>query len=61
MIDMHDYEPAARRYWWTLVVMGGAALLFSAYRLLQLDGAMKIPCLLTFAACRMRANSMCEI
>jgi signal transduction histidine kinase len=39
MIDMHDYNAAARRYWGAFVVLGAGTLAFAVYRLAQLDAA----------------------
>src|SRR5476651_1948061 len=38
LIDMPDYSPAARRYWWTVVVLGVWALIYSISRVGQLEG-----------------------
>jgi diguanylate cyclase (GGDEF)-like protein/PAS domain S-box-containing protein len=35
---MQDYSPAARRYWWTVVVLGVWALIFSISKVGQLEG-----------------------
>ena len=41
LIDMQDYSPAARRYWWTVVVLGVWALVYAvATRRAQLEGAL---------------------
>ena len=40
MIDMHDYNAVARRFWWSSVVVGYAVLVFALYRLLHLDAAV---------------------
>src|SRR5579859_2287666 len=37
LIDMQDYTPAARRYWWSVAFLGVLALGFSLARLAQLD------------------------
>jgi hypothetical protein len=39
VIDMHDYNAAARRYWWTAAVLGSAALAYAVYGLMKLSGA----------------------
>ncbi len=40
LIDMQDYSPAARRYWWTVVVLGVWALIFSISKVGQLEGVV---------------------
>ena len=38
LIDMQDYTPAARRYWWTVVVLGIWALVYSVANVSELHG-----------------------
>ncbi|HEX7560348.1 MAG TPA: EAL domain-containing protein [Usitatibacter sp.] len=38
LIDMQDYSPAARRYWWTVVFLGVWALIYAISRVGQLEG-----------------------
>jgi diguanylate cyclase (GGDEF)-like protein/PAS domain S-box-containing protein len=40
LIDMKDYTPAAKRYWWTVVFLGVWALVYSIARIGQLEGAV---------------------
>jgi PAS domain-containing protein len=42
LIDMNDYSPAARRYWWTVTVLGGLALVYSLFRVALLPAGMQI-------------------
>ncbi len=37
-IDMHDYSPAARRYWWTVAILGMAVLAYSIAHVVSVDG-----------------------
>ena len=41
-IDMNDYSEAARRYWWTLAILGALALGYSLFRVVLLPGEMLI-------------------
>ncbi len=38
IIDMQDYSPAARRYWWSVTVLGMAALAYSIASVVSIDG-----------------------
>src|SRR5471032_1090061 len=38
LIDMQDYSPAARRYWWIVVFLGVWALVYAISRVGQLEG-----------------------
>jgi diguanylate cyclase (GGDEF)-like protein/PAS domain S-box-containing protein len=38
LIDMQDYSPAARRYWWAVVVIGVWAAIFSVSQVARLEG-----------------------
>ena len=38
LIDMQDYSPAARRYWWIVVFLGVWALIYSISRVAQFEG-----------------------
>jgi hypothetical protein len=38
LIDMKDYTPAARRYWWTVVFLGVWALIYSIARIADFQG-----------------------
>jgi diguanylate cyclase (GGDEF)-like protein/PAS domain S-box-containing protein len=38
LIDMNDYSPAARRYWWAVTVLGGMAFAYSAFQVSLLPG-----------------------
>src|SRR5260221_5724844 len=40
LIDMQDYTPAARRYWWTVVFLGIWALIYAIARLGELEGML---------------------
>ncbi|HUL96192.1 MAG TPA: EAL domain-containing protein [Usitatibacter sp.] len=40
IIDMQDYTPAARRYWWTVVVLGVWSLTYSVSRVANLEAGM---------------------
>ena len=40
LIDMKDYSPSARRYWWTVVFFGVWALIYSISRVAMLEGAV---------------------
>jgi diguanylate cyclase (GGDEF)-like protein/PAS domain S-box-containing protein len=46
IIDMQDYSPAARRYWWTVVVLGVWALIYSISRVGQLEGVQLLQVLM---------------
>ncbi|HEX3098299.1 MAG TPA: EAL domain-containing protein [Usitatibacter sp.] len=37
-IDMQDYNPVARRYWWTVTLLGTAALAWSIAGVVAIDG-----------------------
>ena len=37
LIDMNDYTPAAKRYWWTVVPLGVAAFLYSGWQVAHLE------------------------
>jgi diguanylate cyclase (GGDEF)-like protein/PAS domain S-box-containing protein len=37
-IDMQDYSPAARRYWWVVTALGAAALAYSIADVVHIDG-----------------------
>jgi diguanylate cyclase (GGDEF)-like protein/PAS domain S-box-containing protein len=37
-IDMQDYNPVARRYWWTVTLLGAAALAYSMASVVAIDG-----------------------
>src|SRR6185312_16293517 len=38
IIDMQDYNPAARRYWWTITLLGMGALAYSIASVVAVDG-----------------------
>src|SRR5690242_3630736 len=38
IIDMNDYPPAARRYWWTVTFFGMAVLAYSIAHVVAIDG-----------------------
>src|SRR5258708_37886458 len=38
LIDMQDYSPAARRYWWTVVFLGVWALVYAISKVGQFEG-----------------------
>jgi diguanylate cyclase (GGDEF)-like protein/PAS domain S-box-containing protein len=38
LIDMQDYNPVARRYWWTVTLLGTAALAWSIAGVVAIDG-----------------------
>ena len=38
LIDMQDYSPAARRYWWTVVFLGVWALIYAISKVGQFEG-----------------------
>ena len=40
LIDMKDYTPAAKRYWWTVVFLGVWALIYSIAKIGQLEGVL---------------------
>ena len=40
LIDMKDYTPAARRYWWAVVFLGVWALIYAISRVAQFQGAV---------------------
>ena len=40
LIDMQDYSPAARRYWWTVVFLGVWALVFAISKVGQFEGVL---------------------
>jgi hypothetical protein len=40
LIDMQDYTPAAKRYWWTVVFLGTAALAYAVAKVVQLDNVV---------------------
>ncbi|HUQ29603.1 MAG TPA: EAL domain-containing protein [Usitatibacter sp.] len=40
LIDMKDYSPAARRYWWAVVFLGVWALIYAVSRIAMLEGAV---------------------
>jgi diguanylate cyclase (GGDEF)-like protein/PAS domain S-box-containing protein len=40
LIEMHDYSPAARRYWWTVMVLGVWALIFAISKVGQFEGLL---------------------
>ncbi|MEP7068313.1 MAG: PAS domain S-box protein, partial [Usitatibacter sp.] len=46
LIDMQDYSPAARRFWWTVVVLGVWALMYSISRVARLEGIVLFQVLL---------------
>src|SRR5690349_5709618 len=46
LIDMQDYTPAAKRYWWTVVFLGSAALLYAVASLVQLEGVVLLQVLI---------------
>ena len=37
-IDLHDYPPAARRYWWTIAILGMAVLAYSVASVVAVGG-----------------------
>jgi diguanylate cyclase (GGDEF)-like protein/PAS domain S-box-containing protein len=39
LIDMQDYSPAARRYWWTVTTLGMLALGYSIFKVAQFESA----------------------
>src|SRR4029077_16930950 len=39
-IEMQDYSPAARRYWWTVMFLGVWALIFAVSKVGQLEGML---------------------
>src|SRR5512142_380912 len=42
LIDMQDYNPAARRYWWAVTLLGTAALAYSIASVVAIDGKFLI-------------------
>jgi diguanylate cyclase (GGDEF)-like protein/PAS domain S-box-containing protein len=40
LIDMQDYTPAAKRYWWTTVFLGVWALVYAIAKVAQLEGML---------------------
>lgn len=40
LIDMKDYTPAAKRYWWTVVFLGVWALIYAIAQVGQLEGTV---------------------
>jgi diguanylate cyclase (GGDEF)-like protein/PAS domain S-box-containing protein len=42
LIDMKDYTPAARRYWWTVVFLGVWAAIYAISRVAQLEGMLLV-------------------
>ena len=46
LIDMKDYSTAARRYWWTVTTLGGAALAYSLYEVAGFEGAVLLQVLI---------------
>ena len=40
LIDMQDYSPAARRYWWTVMVLGVWALTYAISKVGQFEGML---------------------
>ncbi|HEX7466828.1 MAG TPA: EAL domain-containing protein, partial [Usitatibacter sp.] len=46
LIDMQDYSPAARKYWWTVVFLGVWALIYAISRVGQLEGAQLLQVLM---------------
>ena len=40
LIDMQDYTPAARRYWWTVVFLGVFALVYAIAKVGQFEGML---------------------
>ena len=41
-IDMQDYNPVARRYWWAVTLVGTAALAWSIAGVVAIDGKFLI-------------------
>ena len=42
LIDMQDYSPAARRYWWAVVFLGVWALVYAISRVASFQGAVLV-------------------
>src|SRR5678815_3944425 len=40
LIDMKDYTPAARRYWWSVVFLGVWALIYAIARVADFQGTV---------------------
>ena len=40
LIDMQDYSPAARRYWWTVVFLGVWALIYAISQVARFEGML---------------------
>ncbi|HEY4997809.1 MAG TPA: diguanylate cyclase, partial [Usitatibacter sp.] len=40
LIDMQDYSPAARRYWWTVMVLGVWSLVYALSKVGQFEGVL---------------------
>ena len=38
LIDMQDYNPVARRYWWTVTLLGAAALVYAVGNVVAIAG-----------------------
>ena len=46
LIDMQDYSPAARRYWWIVVFLGVWALIYAVSRVAMFEGALLVQVLI---------------
>jgi diguanylate cyclase (GGDEF)-like protein/PAS domain S-box-containing protein len=46
LIDMKDYTPAARRYWWSVVFLGVWALIYAIARVADFQGAVLLQVLI---------------
>jgi diguanylate cyclase (GGDEF)-like protein/PAS domain S-box-containing protein len=46
LIDMQDYSPAARRYWWIVVFLGVWALIYAISRVAMFEGAVLVQVLI---------------
>ena len=42
MIDMGDYSPAARKFWWAILVLGGASLAWAVGELVEMQRAAQL-------------------